>query len=245
VIEVRQLSKSFGTVEAVRQLSFSAADGKITGLLGPNGAGKTTTLRMLYGLLPPDQGCILVDGLPMEAGNHALRAQLGVVPDAKGLYQRLSARENIEYFGKLQGLSSAQLQKNLDQLVDTLGMSAFIDRRCGGFSQGQRVKTAIARALVHHPQNILLDEPTNGLDVMSSRALRSFISQMRDEGRCVIFSSHIMHEVATLCDHIIIIADGAVVAQGSAAQLLQESAENNLEDAFVKIIGAGAEGLLA
>lgn len=245
MIEVRQLSKSFGTVEAVRQLSFSATDGKITGLLGPNGAGKTTTLRMLYGLLPPDQGCILVDGLPMEAGNHALRAQLGVVPDAKGLYQRLSARENIEYFGKLQGLSSAQLQKNLDQLVDTLGMSAFIDRRCGGFSQGQRVKTAIARALVHHPQNILLDEPTNGLDVMSSRALRSFISQMRDEGRCVIFSSHIMHEVATLCDHIIIIADGAVVAQGSAAQLLQESAENNLEDAFVKIIGAGAEGLLA
>jgi len=245
VIEVRQLSKSFGTVEAVRQLSFSATDGKITGLLGPNGAGKTTTLRMLYGLLPPDQGCILVDGLPMEAGNHALRAQLGVVPDAKGLYQRLSARENIEYFGKLQGLSSAQLQKNLDQLVDTLGMSEFIDRRCGGFSQGQRVKTAIARALVHHPQNILLDEPTNGLDVMSSRALRSFISQMRDEGRCVIFSSHIMHEVATLCDHIIIIADGAVVAQGSAAQLLQESAENNLEDAFVKIIGAGAEGLLA
>ncbi len=245
MIEVRQLSKSFGTVEAVRQLSFSATDGKITGLLGPNGAGKTTTLRMLYGLLPPDQGCILVDGLPMEAGNHALRAQLGVVPDAKGLYQRLSARENIEYFGKLQGLSSAQLQKNLDQLVDTLGMSEFIDRRCGGFSQGQRVKTAIARALVHHPQNILLDEPTNGLDVMSSRALRSFISQMRDEGRCVIFSSHIMHEVATLCDHIIIIADGAVVAQGSAAQLLQESAENNLEDAFVKIIGAGAEGLLA
>jgi sodium transport system ATP-binding protein len=245
VIEVRQLSKSFGPVEAVRQLSFSAADGKITGLLGPNGAGKTTTLRMLYSLLPPDQGSILVDGVPMQAGNHALRAQLGVVPDAKGLYQRLSARENIEYFGKLQGLSKAQLQANLEELVDTLGMSEFIDRRCSGFSQGQRVKTAIARALVHHPQNILLDEPTNGLDVMSSRALRSFITQMRDQGRCLIFSSHIMHEVATLCDHIIIIADGAVAAQGSPAQLLRESAEDNLEDAFVKIIGAGAEGLLA
>lgn len=245
MIEVRQLSKSFGPVEAVRQLSFSAADGKITGLLGPNGAGKTTTLRMLYSLLPPDQGSILVDGVPMQAGNHALRAQLGVVPDAKGLYQRLSARENIEYFGKLQGLSKAQLQANLEELVDTLGMSEFIDRRCSGFSQGQRVKTAIARALVHHPQNILLDEPTNGLDVMSSRALRSFITQMRDQGRCLIFSSHIMHEVATLCDHIIIIADGAVAAQGSPAQLLRESAEDNLEDAFVKIIGAGAEGLLA
>jgi sodium transport system ATP-binding protein len=244
MIEVQQISKTFGQVEAVKQLSFTARDGEITGLLGPNGAGKTTTLRMLYSLLPPDQGTIAVDGIGMTAGNHALRTHLGVVPDAKGLYQRLSARENIAYFGRLQGLTESQLQQRMGELIEMLGMQAFIDRRCGGFSQGQRVKTAIARALVHHPQNILLDEPSNGLDVMSTRALRGFIKQMRDAGRCVIFSSHIMQEVAALCDRIIIIAEGRVVAQGSPAQLLQQSAEENLEDAFVKIIGASAEGLL-
>jgi sodium transport system ATP-binding protein len=244
MIEVHQISKSFGQVEAVKQLSFRAEDGQITGLLGPNGAGKTTALRMLYSLLPPDQGYIEVDGIEMDASNHTLRASLGVVPDAKGLYQRLSARENINYFGRLQGLTDAQLQQRTDELVQKLGMEDFIDRRCHGFSQGQRVKTAIARALIHQPQNILLDEPTNGLDVMSTRSLRSFIKQMRAAGRCVIFSSHIMQEVAALCDRIVIIADGCAVAQGSPDQLLQQAQEGNLEDAFVKIIGAGSAGLL-
>lgn len=244
MIEAHQISKSFGQVQAVRQLSFCAEDGQITGLLGPNGAGKTTTLRMLYSLLPPDQGSIEVDGLAMDPANHALRTRLGVVPDAKGLYQRLSARENIAYFGRLQGLTAQQIQQRTDELVQRLGMEDFVDRRCSGFSQGQRLKTAIARALIHQPQNILLDEPTNGLDVMSTRSLRSFIKQMRDAGRCVIFSSHIMQEVAALCDRIVIIADGRAVAQGSPTQLLQQAAEKNLEDAFVKIIGASAAGLL-
>jgi sodium transport system ATP-binding protein len=244
MIKAHQISKSFGQVKAVRQLSFHAEDGQVTGLLGPNGAGKTTTLRMLYSLLPPDQGHIEVDGIEMTADNHRLRAKLGVVPDAKGLYQRLTARENISYFGRLQGLDEAQLLQRTNELVQKLGMEDFIDRRCNGFSQGQRVKTAIARALIHQPQNILLDEPTNGLDVMSTRNLRSFIKQMRDAGRCVIFSSHIMQEVAALCDRIVIIAEGRVIAQGSPAELLQKAAEQNLEDAFVKIIGAGAEGLM-
>ena len=245
MIRVEGVSKSFGAVRAVRNISFDARDGEITGLLGPNGAGKTTTLRMLYSLLPPDEGRIVVDGQSLSPDNHALRASLGVVPDAKGLYQRLSARENIVYFGRLHGLPQALIEERLAHLSATLDMGEFLDRRCHGFSQGQRVKVAIARALIHAPQNVLLDEPSNGLDVMSTRALRAFILQMRDAGRCVIFSSHIMQEVAALCDRIVIVADGAVVAQGSAQELLEQSGQLTLEDAFVEIIGAGAEGLLA
>ena len=245
MIRVEGVSKNFGAVRAVRNISFDARDGEITGLLGPNGAGKTTTLRMLYSLLPPDEGRIVVDGQSLSPDNHALRASLGVVPDAKGLYQRLSARENIVYFGRLHGLPQALIEERLAHLSATLDMGEFLDRRCHGFSQGQRVKVAIARALIHAPQNVLLDEPSNGLDVMSTRALRAFILQMRDAGRCVIFSSHIMQEVAALCDRIVIVADGAVVAQGSAQELLEQSGQLTLEDAFVEIIGAGAEGLLA
>ena len=245
MIQVEGLSKAFGKVQAVRDISFSARDGEITGLLGPNGAGKTTTLRMLYSLLPPDQGRILVDGEAMAPYKHALRAKLGVVPDAKGLYQRLTARENIAYFGRLHGLQEALIEERMQQMVETLDMSEFLDRRTQGFSQGQRIKVAIARALIHQPQNLLLDEPSNGLDVMSTRSLRAFIKQMRAAGRCVIFSSHIMQEVVALCDHIIIIAEGAVVAQGSAGELLEQSGQSTLEDAFVEIIGAGAEDLLA
>ena len=244
MIQVEQLSKAFGKVQAVRDVSFTARDGEITGLLGPNGAGKTTTLRMLYSLLPPDEGCILVDGEPMSQDNHDLRARLGVVPDAKGLYSRLTARENIAYFGRLQGLDEGLIDHRLQQLSETLDMEEFLDRPTQGFSQGQRVKVAIARALIHQPQNLLLDEPSNGLDVMSTRALRAFIKQMRDAGRCVIFSSHIMQEVVALCDRIIIIADGSVVAQGTAEELLEQSGESTLEDAIVEIIGAGAEELL-
>jgi sodium transport system ATP-binding protein len=245
VIEVQGLCKSFGSVRAVQDLSFTARDGSVTGLLGPNGAGKTTTLRMLYSLLPADAGEIRVDGEAMNPNSQELRARLGVVPDAKGLYQRLTARENILYFAQLQGLDTQLAESRLQELVDTLDMAEFIERRTEGFSQGQRVKVAIARALIHKPQNVLLDEPSNGLDVMSTRALRAFIMQMRDAGRCVIFSSHIMQEVAALCDHIVIVSDGEVVAQGSAEELLAHAGQASLEDAFVEIIGNGAEGLLA
>lgn len=238
MIEVQNLGKSFGNVAAVNNVNFVANDGEITGLLGPNGAGKTTTLRMLYSLLPPDQGEIKVDGQTMNQHQHELRRHLGVVPDAKGLYDRLSARENVTYFGRLQGLSDELIDERLKEMIGTLDMSGFIDRRTKGFSQGQRIKVAIARALIHLPQNILLDEPSNGLDVMSTRALRGFIKSMRDAGRCVIFSSHIMQEVAALCDRIIIISGGQVVGQGTADQLLQQSDRNNLEDAFVEIISA-------
>ena len=245
MIEVQGLCKSFGSVRAVRDLSFTARDGSVTGLLGPNGAGKTTTLRMLYSLLPADAGEIRVDGEAMNPNSQELRARLGVVPDAKGLYQRLTARENILYFAQLQGLDTQLAESRLQELVDTLDMAEFIERRTEGFSQGQRVKVAIARALIHKPQNVLLDEPSNGLDVMSTRALRAFIMQMRDAGRCVIFSSHIMQEVAALCDHIVIVSGGEVVAQGSAEELLAHAGQASLEDAFVEIIGNGAEGLLA
>lgn len=238
MIEVHQLGKNFGNVTAVKNLSFVAKDGEITGLLGPNGAGKTTTLRMLYSLLPPDQGEIKVDGQTMNQHQHDLRRHLGVVPDAKGLYDRLSARENVTYFGRLQGLSDALINQRLDEMIHTLDMGAFIDRRTKGFSQGQRIKVAIARALIHLPQNILLDEPSNGLDVMSTRALRGFIQDMRNAGRCVVFSSHIMQEVAALCDRIVIISGGQVVGQGTADELLQQSGQDNLEDAFVEIISA-------
>jgi sodium transport system ATP-binding protein len=238
VIEVRGLHKSFGSVQAVSDVSFCARDGEVTGLLGPNGAGKTTTMRMLYSLLPPDAGEIAVDGELMAPGNLALRARLGVVPDAKGLYQRLTARENIEYFARLQGLDRGLTRQRLDALADTLGMEAFMDRRTAGFSQGQRVKVAIARALIHEPTNVLLDEPSNGLDVMSTRALRDVVRAMRDAGRCVIFSSHIMQEVAALCDHVVIISEGRVVAQGTQSALREQAGCDSLEEAFVSLIGA-------
>ena len=192
MIEVRDLHKAFGTVKAVDGVSFTARDGEITGLLGPNGAGKTTTLRMLYTLMAPDRGQVLVDGIDAAVDPLAVRRQLGVLPDARGLYKRLTARENIDYFARLQGLPEELLKSRRDALVDALEMADIADRRTEGFSQGQRVKTAIARALVHDPRNVILDEPTNGLDVMATRALRQFMARLKGEGRCVLFSSHIM-----------------------------------------------------
>jgi sodium transport system ATP-binding protein len=248
MIEVTDLHKSFaaktGTVKAVQGVSFSARDGEITGLLGPNGAGKTTTLRMLYTLMTPDRGQVLVDGIDAAVDPLGVRRQLGVLPDARGLYKRLTARENIDYFGRLHGLPEDLLASRREALVKALEMDDIADRRTEGFSQGQRVKTAIARALVHDPRNVILDEPTNGLDVMTTRAMRGFLKHLRDEGRCVIFSSHIMQEVAALCDRIVIIAKGQVVAAGSADELRETFGEANLEDAFVKAIGSD-EGLHA
>ena len=244
MIEVKDLHKAFGDVRAVNGVSFTARDGEITGLLGPNGAGKTTTLRMLYTLMTPDAGQVLVDGLDASADPLAVRRQLGVLPDARGLYKRLTASENIDYFGRLHGMPAALIAQRREALIDALDMRDIAARRTEGFSQGQRVKTAIARALVHDPRNVLLDEPTNGLDVMATRAMRRFMRQLRDEGRCVLFSSHIMQEVAALCDRIVVIAHGRVVADEAPDALLAQTGEASLEDAFVKIIGTD-EGLAA
>ena len=244
MIDVRDLHKAFGKVKAVDGVSFTAANGQITGLLGPNGAGKTTSLRMLYTLMKPDSGQVLVDGIDANLDPQAVRRRLGVLPDSRGLYKRLTSRENIRYFGRLHGLDDALIAQRTEALVAALEMGDIIDRRTEGFSQGQRVKTAIARALVHEPRNVILDEPTNGLDVMATRAMRRFLHQLRDEGRCVLFSSHIMQEVAALCDRIVIIARGQVVAEGTPDELREKTGESNLEDAFVKAIGT-EEGLMA
>jgi len=248
MIVARDLHKSFrtrtGPVQAVSGVGFEARDGQITGLLGPNGAGKTTTLRMLYTLMRPDRGQIEVDGIDPARDPMAVRRALGVLPDARGIYKRLTARENIAYFARLHGMSAARTAERIATLSAALDMDDILDRQTEGFSQGQRTKTAIARALVHDPRNVILDEPTNGLDVMTTRAMRQFLFRLRDEGRCVIFSSHIMQEVAALCDRIVIIAKGQVVASGTADELRAQTGEASLEDAFVKVIGSG-EGLQA
>jgi len=248
MISADNLHKAFktktGTVKAVDGVHFDAADGQITGLLGPNGAGKTTTLRMLYTLMTPDTGKVVVDGIDAASDPAAVRRALGVLPDARGVYKRLTARENIAYFGQLHGMSAELIAQRTAALSAALDMADILDRQTEGFSQGQRTKTAIARALVHDPRNVILDEPTNGLDVMTTRAMRGFLQQLKSEGRCVIFSSHIMQEVAALCDRIVIIAKGQVVAAGSADELRATFGESNLEDAFVKAIGSD-EGLHA
>ena len=244
MIKVRNLHKSFGDVKAVKGISFDVNDGEITGLLGPNGAGKTTTLRMLYSLLPPDEGEIRIDGLDPTKDAMAIKRTLGVVPDSRGLYTRMSARENIAYYGQLHGMSRADINARIEELTETLDMGDFIERRTEGFSQGQRVKVAIARAMIHKPQTVLLDEPSNGLDVMSTRALRRYILALKNAGHSVILSTHIMQEVAALCDRIIIIANGQIAADGTADDLLEKSGCDSLEDAFVKLIGS-EEGLLA
>ncbi|MCW4454383.1 ATP-binding cassette domain-containing protein [Flavobacterium sp. MXW15] len=248
MIVAENLHKAFktktGLIQAVENVGFEAGDGRITGLLGPNGAGKTTTMRMLYTLMKPDQGRISVDGIDAGADPVGVRRNLGVLPDARGIYKRLTARENIAYFGQLHGMSGKAIDARIKVLSQALDMEDILDRQTDGFSQGQRTKTAIARALVHDPRNVILDEPTNGLDVMTTRALRGFLRGLRDEGRCVIFSSHIMQEVAALCDHIVIIAKGTVMAAGSADELRAQTGETNLEDAFVKAIGS-EEGLHA
>ncbi len=237
MIEVQNLHKSFGAVKAVEDVSFSARDGEITGLLGPNGAGKTTTLRMLYTLMKPERGRVLVDGRDAASDPLGVRRALGVLPDARGLYKRLTARENIEYFGRLHGLDEATLRRRCDALIAALDMAAIAGRRTEGFSQGERVKTAIARALVHDPKNLILDEPTNGLDVMATRAMREFLFGLRAEGRCVLFSSHIMQEVVALCDRVVVIAHGRVVADAAPQALREQTGAASLEDAFVQIIG--------
>ncbi|MFT4974683.1 MAG: sodium transport system ATP-binding protein [Myxococcota bacterium] len=243
MIEAKGLHKRFGDVVAVEEVTFSAPDGQITGLLGPNGAGKSTTMRMLYGLIRPDRGSSSVDGVSVQDEPDRARRLLGVLPDALGLYPRLTARENIRYFGRLHGMKGKPLEARIESLLELLDMGAVAERRTAGFSQGERMKVAIARAMVHNPRNVLLDEPTNGLDVMSTRAMRSLIRHLRDEGRCVVFSSHIMQEVSALCDNIVVIADGRVVAAGTEDVLLAQTGQDSLEDAFVELVGT-AGGLM-
>jgi sodium transport system ATP-binding protein len=242
MIQVSNLQKSFGTVQALKGVSFKAEDGQVTGLLGPNGAGKTTTLRVLYTILQPDAGSAEVDGFDVTSQPIEVQRRIGALPTSKGLYPRLTARENIRYYGRLHGLDPKTLDERIDRLAQTLEMESIIDRRTEGFSTGETMKVAIARALIHDPRNVLLDEPTNGLDVMSTRSMRNFIRRLRDEGRCVLFSSHIMQEVSALCDQIVVIAAGQVAAQGSADDLLRQTGQATLEDAFVSVIGTG-EGL--
>ncbi len=242
MIEVSGLAKAFGAIRAVDGVDFTAPDGGITGLLGPNGAGKTTTLRILATLLRPDAGSAAVDGRDVVREPLAVRARIGVVPDAKGLYPRLTARENVRYYGRLHGLDGGRLEPAIDRLIGLLGMEDIADRRTQGFSTGQRVKVAIARALVHDPPNVLLDEPTSGLDIMATRAMRAAIRRLRGAGKCVLLSTHIMQEVTALCDRVVVIAAGRVVADGTPDELRERTGRDHLEDVFVELIGSG-EGL--
>lgn len=244
MIEVTNLRKTFGKVVAVDDVSFAASDGRITGLLGPNGAGKTTTIRALTGLIRPDHGSALIDGIDLLSDADAAKGRIGVLPDAHGLYPRLTAREHLRYFGRLRGIDAAALDRSIAGLIDLLDMQSIADRRVQGFSQGERMKVAIARALVHDPPNVLLDEPTTGLDVMSTRAMRGFIKRLKDEGKCVLFSSHIMQEVSALCKRIVVIAHGRVVADGSPDEICSATGCSGLEEAFVSVIGSD-EGLLS
>ena len=242
-LEARGLFKSFGQVAAVRGVSFTARNGQITGLLGPNGAGKSTTLRMLYTVLKPDAGDALIDGGSVVADPLAARRAIGVLSHGAGVYNNLTARENILYFGELHGLSRTDREARAGELIEQLEMTEFADRLAKGFSQGQKLKTALARALVHRPRNVLLDEPTNGLDVMAVRNLRKLLVQLRDAGHCVLFSSHVMQEVEQLCDEVVVIAGGEVVAAGALAEIRARAGNAQLEDAFVHLMsGDGQDG---
>ena len=236
MIRVDGIHKSFGKVHAVRGVSFEAPDGKITGLLGPNGAGKSTTMRILYTVLRPDEGVATIDGVDVVADSLGARQRIGALPHSAGLYPQLTARENIAYFARLCRMDRAEIDDRVDEIVRLLEIEDFAERRTKGFSHGQRTKVALARALVHDPRNVILDEPTSGLDVMATRSLRDLILKLKDEGRCVLFSSHIMQEVAALCDDICIIAHGKVAIDDSIAGIRERTGCEDIEDAFVEAI---------
>jgi len=235
MIEVQRLCKHFGSVRAVDDVSFRAEDGCVTGLLGPNGAGKTTTLRVLTGLMSPDTGTANVDGFDVKTDPFVVQSRIGVLPDSRGLYPRLTPREHIDYFGRLQGVPEATLRTRREKLIESLGLTEVADRRVAAFSHGERNKVALARALIHDPHNVILDEPTHGLDVTSTRTIRALINGLREQGRCVLFTSHVMQEVSALCDRIVVIAKGGVVADGTPDSLREKTGCDDLEDAFVAL----------
>lgn len=244
MIEVKGLSKQFKEVKALDALTFSAPDGQITGLLGPNGAGKTTCLRIIYGLLQAQQGQALINGIDANREPIQARRQIGIFPDKFGLYERLSVREQIAYFAQLHGLTGDHLDRRVTEVIEQLDIVELADRKSAGFSQGQRMKVALAQALVHDPKHLILDEPSRGLDVMSTRILRDILREQRAQGTCILFSSHVMQEVAALCDRVVVMAQGKVAAEGTPEQLCQLTGESALEEAFVKIIGSD-EGIAA
>ena len=241
MIAIHDVHKSFRTVDALKGVSFAAADGEITGLIGPNGAGKTTTLRILYTVLNPDRGTAAVDGFDTVAATRDVQRRIGVLSDSRGLYVRLTAREHIRYFGRLHGLKGAALEREIDWILEYLDMAEIADRRTKGFSRGQVMKVALARALVHRPHNVLLDEPTNGLDVATSLGMRDLMRRMRDEGRCILLASHLMQEVAALCDRIIVIGEGRVLADGTLDALRAQTGKHDIEDAFMSATGTARD----
>lgn len=241
MIVAEQLSRRFGSVQALSEVSFQAHDARITGLLGHNGAGKSTALRILSTVLRADTGRAAIDGHDCIEDSLAVRRSLGVLPHSSGLYANLTGRENIRYFGELRGLSRAELARSVDELTDRLRLHEIIDRRAKGYSQGERLKVSLARSLVHQPQTIVLDEPTNGLDVNAVRMLRELLRELRTAGRCILFSSHVMQEVAALCDDIIIISGGRVVISGTPDEILSRTGASDLEEAFVQVAHAEHE----
>ncbi len=246
MIEVRGLAKSFGDLRVVQDVSFVARDGEITGLIGPNGAGKTTMFRLICTVLRPNRGTMLIDGIDSQNDPLAARRRLGVLPDIRALYPRMTAREHLRYFGELHGIARRELDRRIAELVATLRMEDFIDRRAKGFSRGQQMKVALGRALVHRPHNIMLDEPTNGLDVATSRAVRDLLRRLRAEGRCILLTSHIMQEVAALADRIVVLAGGSIVLQGTPAELRRATGLVDLEEIFMAATQeAAAEPALA
>ena len=236
MIEVKSLSKAFGDIKAVNNITFTADNGVVTGLLGPNGAGKSTTLRILYGLLVQDSGTALVDNIDIKSDRLRAQQRIGVLPDSHGLYIRLTAREHIHYFGRMHNVDENKLESRTNELIKILNMEAIADRQVEGFSQGERMKVCLARSLIHDPANVLLDEPTNGLDVMTTRTVREIISELKSRNVAVLFSSHLMHEVSRLCDHIIIVSEGSIVASGTTDEIRAAAGEDNLEEAFVKLV---------
>ena len=250
MIQVNNLCKSFGAskkqkpIIALDGLSFTAKDGEITGILGPNGAGKTTCLRTIYGLLKADEGKALIDGVNVLENPLAARSRLGIFPDKFGLYERLTAYEQIDYFASIHGLKGRAKHQAIEAVINDLEMTELAHRKTLGFSQGQRMKVTLAQALVHQPKNFVLDEPTRGLDVMSTRLLRNYLKRFKEKGHCILFSSHVMQEVAALCDRVIIVANGKLAAEGTPKELCELAGENLLEEAFVKIIGSD-EGVAA
>ncbi|WP_306391768.1 ATP-binding cassette domain-containing protein [Telluria beijingensis] len=237
MIEVHDVRKQFGAVQALGGVSFTARDGQITALLGPNGAGKTTLLRTLVGLLKRDHGTISIGGVDPEKDPMSVRRNIGFLTDQFGLYERLTTREYLNYFGELNGMDGAALRARIGEVSDLLGMDDILERQTKGFSQGQRIKVALARTLLHRPRHLLLDEPSRGLDVMSTRALRTALNALREDGCCVIMATHVMQEVIHLCEDVIVIAKGHTVAQGSPQELCQRTGIADLEDAFVNLVG--------